>query len=558
VTIRSIIRCGVLAGLVGLGACELEVQNPNNPDTDRVLARPQDVEALLGGQYTRWHIATYGNSISTVLGMANVLSFENFSTLANNGQGQVIGIPRPILDNAIGNGFASEHRRMYFIHHEVSRIASTVLGRLDGGLSLGSEAQDNRARSFAQFMRGLSLGYLALIYDSAAVVTPETSTEDPGELEGYQGVMAAALDALQLAIDQANAGGAGGQGFPLPGTWIPGPTSMSSTEFIRLIRSYRARLRANVARNPAERAAVDWDAVIADAQNGITADHKNEMSTTNGPFFQWLRQWMTFGLWHQMSPFVIGMADKSGSYADWVSQDLLRNPNATVGPFFMITDDLRFPQGGDRAEQQDDVPDPCPQTGCGQRYFRNRATGKDQLTGPAWGWSQYDNVRFSAWHLQGDPGKTAGNGLLPFFTKAELDMLEAEGHIRKSNFAAAAVLINKTRTANGLDAITALDGTSPVPGGAACVPKVPSGTTVSCGNMMEAMKYEKRIETNMTHFAPWFLDGRGWGDIAEGTGVCWAPPYEDLQARGRTATIYSTGGLGTGNVCTASKGAYGW
>jgi len=148
--------------------------------------------------------------------------------------------------------------------------------------------------------------------------------------------------------------------------------------------------------------------------------------------------------------------------------------------------------------------------------------------------------------------------VLPFFTKAELDMLEAEGHIRKSNFAAAAALINKTRTANGLDAITALDGTSPVPGGAACVPKVPSGTTVSCGNMMEAMKYEKRIETNMTHFAPWFLDGRGWGDIAEGTGICWAPPYEDLQARGRSATIYSTGGAGTGNVCTAAKGAYGW
>src|SRR2546422_11339318 len=60
-----------------------------------------------------------------------------------------------------------------------------------------------------------------------------------------------------------------------------------------------------------------------------------------------------------------------------------------------------------------------------------------------------------------------------FFTKTELDMLEAEGQIRKQNFTAAAALINKTRVKNGLPAITALDATSPVPGGADCVPKVP-------------------------------------------------------------------------------------
>jgi hypothetical protein len=164
--------------------------------------------------------------------------------------------------------------------------------------------------------------------------------------------MAAALDALQKSLDAVAAGGAGSNGFPLPGTWIPGPTEMSSTEFVRLVRTYRARLRANVARNPAERGAVDWDAVIADAQNGITADHENDMNTTTGPFFQWVRQWNGFGLWHQMTPLVIGMADKSGSYAEYTSLNLLNNPNAAVGPFFMITDDLRFPQGATRAAHE--------------------------------------------------------------------------------------------------------------------------------------------------------------------------------------------------------------
>jgi hypothetical protein len=78
--------------------------------------------------------------------------------------------------------------------------------------------------------------------------------------------------------------------------------------------------------------------------------------------------------------------------------------------------------------------------------------------------------------------------------------------------------------------------------------------------MMEAMKWEKRIETAYTHFAPWYLDGRGWGDLAEGTPLFWAVPYQDLQARGfLPGDIYSAGaGVGTAPNSAAVKGTYGW
>src|SRR4029453_128714 len=85
-----------------------------------------------------------------------------------------------------------------------------------------------------------------------------------------------------------------------------------------LIRSYRARFRANVARTPAERAAAGWDAIIADAQNGITADHVNVTNTTNGPFKAWVAQYESFALWHQMPAWIIGMGDVSGSSANWM------------------------------------------------------------------------------------------------------------------------------------------------------------------------------------------------------------------------------------------------
>jgi hypothetical protein len=152
------------------------------------------------------------------------------------------------------------------------------------------------------------------------------------------------------------------------------------------------------------------------------------------------------------------------------------------------------------------------------------------------------------------------NGNLNFMDKTEMDMLAAEGHIRANNFTAAAALINVTRQANGLPALTAT--ASGGLAGSSCVPRTPTstGTATQCGNMMEAMKWEKRIETAFVHFASWFIDSRGWGDLAENTPLFWAVPYQDLQARGySTADLYGTGnGPGNAPNSFAAKGTYGW
>jgi hypothetical protein len=554
---RTLIRSIALAAvLLGLGACDLAVVNPDKPETERVLASSTDIESLIGTYYKRWHEGLYRSTTSVAL-MSMVQSFEDFSSLSNNCMGQRVSIPRPPNDNSIGNICAGEQSRVYTYENEVNRVASSVLATLDKpGFTLGSSAQDLRAKSFAQFLRGISLGYLAMTYDSSAVVDPTTGPVDALELKGYNDVAVASYDALQKAIDFANAPGTGAGGFPIPQAWIPTSANLTGPEFVRLIRSYRARIRANVARTPAERAAVNWDLVIADAQAGITADHDNITNTISGPFNETINALYAYGTWHQMTPFIVGMADVSGSYATWIAKPLA--DRGADGPFFMQTPDLRFPQGATRAAQQADFAI----TSCNaaslvcKRYFVNRPAGSDVSSSPSWGLSNYDHARFWSWRTSGDG--TARNGKLVFFTKAEIDMLEAEGQIRKGNFTAAAALINKTRTTAGLPVITAFDGTSPMPGAANCVPKVPVGpsyNTIACGNMMEAMKYEKRMETAYTHFMAWFLDSRGWGDLPAGTGLHWAPPYQDLQARGRTV-IYSTGG--GNNPASAVKGTYGW
>lgn len=559
---RNLFRTVVLgAAALVMGGCQdtLVVRNPNQGETDRVLATPQDAENLLGSYYRRWSSGVYGRA--NLEGMANIYSLMNYSSLANDGQNSHAPFSGSTNYNSPGNTVQSEQFRLYSILGEVNRIGATFIGKLDGGLNLGSPARNNRARAFAEFLNGISLGYIALMHDSAAVVSALTGAQDPGVLLPYNVVMDSALAALQRSITAAEAPTTGAGGFPLPVTWISSPTTFSQVEFVRLVKTYRARLRANVARTPAERAAVNWTAVVTDATEGITATHEVTTSTTTGPSNSWRSQYGTFGLWHQVPPFFIGMADVSGSYAAWLATPLGDRGAGNVG-FFMVTPDLRFPQGASRAAQNTDfLISSCagPSQVC-RRYFTNR-NGNDQYAGLGWGWSNYDFARFHSWRTAG--AGTQQNGPTPFFVVEELNLLRAEGLYRAGQFAAAGAIVNVTRARNGLAAITTFDATTPVPGGVNCVPKVPSAaapTVVSCGNLWEALKYEKRIETAYTSYSPWYLDGRGWGDLPNQTPLYWAVPFQDLQARGRPiSAIYGTG-IGSGNAPGSFSGpsVYGW
>lgn len=568
---RKLIPYVALLATFGLGACNedsLAISNPNAGETERVLGTPDDAEKLLGSYYKRWYQGLYGapanNPPTTFDGMLNVMSLQNYSSLANNCQNQRYPFTGASNSNAPGNVCGGEQANEYFILNEVNRVASNFLTNVAAGLSLGSQARENRDKSFAEFLRGISLGYIALFYDSSGVVTPGQAGDDIGTLIGAAGVMDSAYAALQRAIDLANAPAAGQNGFPLPGEWIPSPTAFSAAEFVKLIRSYRALFRANFARTPTERAAADWTAIIADAQNGITADHYNTTSTTNGPGGGWRRIYDGGSTWHQMPAFIIGMGDVSGNYETWLRTPVGERGAGNVG-FFMVTPDLRFPQGTTRSAQQADfkiqdceVPG---QLSC-KRYFTNRPGGSDQYTGVGWGWSNYDFNRFHSWVTKGDQG-TPRNGPLLVYPKTVLDMLQAEGLIRKGQFAQAAALINLTRQKNGLPPITAADNTSPVPGAANCVPRVPqppSGTTVACGNMFEAMKWEKRMEGAFVQIGAWFLDSRGWGDLPEGTALFFAVPYQDLQSRGYSVGAIYGAGPGAGNApnSVSGKSTYGW
>src|ERR1041384_7006101 len=103
-TRRARIRCGVYAMDVGRGVRYRLVGNPHNPGTKHFKATPAALANFLGTQYRRWHAALYGTT-GNVWGMANIQSFENFSTLANNCQNARYPVPAtaPANNNAVGN-----------------------------------------------------------------------------------------------------------------------------------------------------------------------------------------------------------------------------------------------------------------------------------------------------------------------------------------------------------------------------------------------------------------------------------------------------------------------
>ena len=586
---------GIASAAFALGpaACKLEVISANDPTRVQVKQTPADLENYLGTLYRRWSNSMYTGQ-NNVGAMAAVMAFETFSTQGNGCMSGRVGIPRTGNDNSPGNSSKECQRTVYYLASEAGRGAAEVLRRMNEGLTFGSPAQDARNRAFAWFINGLSNGYLALVYDSAAIISPSdpltpAGSPDPGQLSGYSEVMnfaLAALDSVRANAQLATSFTVGAN-FPLPANWMFTPNQMTAAEFIKVTRSYAARLRAGVARNPAEREAVDWDRVIDDARNGITADHLIVTNSITGPNDGWVFNLTGGGLLSQMTPFILGMADKTGAYGTWIATPLATRGTGPL--FFMQTDDQRFPQGATRGSQQADFAlTSCsgPSQAC-KRFFVNR-TATDPGATASWGASQYDVARFTSWKTSGAAGSGA-NGPIPFMTMAEINLLEAEGHIRKGNLAAAAALIDRTRAACGPAGVPAgcsprpggsgvagepggglprLSGViasldTPVPGGTACVPRVPvearseGGGTTKCGNILEALKWEKRIETMFTHFGAWFFDSRGWGDLVVDTPVHWAPPYDDLLARGYPESkIYSTGGLNpTGG---AGRSGYGW
>jgi hypothetical protein len=548
---RILVRCvsGIALGTASLlTACTeqpLSVTNPNQPDITLAFGNANNVEAVIGKLFQQMFNGQYQAS-DDIWTQTLVLSFESASQLGNFGMGTRSIIPRPLIDNSIGNSVAAGNYRDYDHLSRNVRGATNAIAASDvfGVAGFGSPARLARAKSFAYFALGYGLGHLSLIYDSAAIITPKTPLSEVPPFSSSAAVNAAALAALDSALTIANSADAtnGSGGWPIPKEWWLSSASSSSgpdrAGWIRIMRSFKAKFRAGVARTAVERNAVDWTAVTNDATNGIVEDLTVQSDVPAGWSTAVLQQLATSASWSQMTPMILGMADTAGAYDAWLQQPVATRAWASGTP--LRTPDQRFPSGATRPAQNvasggSTRNGPPPGT---ILYFRNRPAGED-ITSYAWGTWQYDNHRF--WLIRA----AGGNGTFVLMSRTESDMLAAEGHLRAGNIALAIPLIDRYRTRAGLPALAGVVSTltDPVPGAGACVPRVPVAAAnppaTVCGTIFEAMKWEKRMETSFTGHSQWYVDARGWGDLYAGTPLEWPVPYQELFARHRKTYINS-------------------
>ena len=550
---RSLWIVVLSASLTGC-ANELVVPNQNNPDIGRALSRPGDVESFILNAYGQMHFGSFGLNAS-IMPSLQTMAMENGSGLANWGLGPRSAIPRSSLANTRGNPYEGENLVQYARLPRAARVAANgVVALRQPNFTIGSVASDQRALAFAYLVMGTANGNLALFYDSVSVVTPEDDVSQgaPAPLVGYQDGMKVALAQLDSAI--AISGRA--PGYTLPVTAING-TAFTSAQVIQIARGWKARFRAGVARNPTERGAVDWNLVIADANAFLPTDLNITMVNAAGTVWTIATaQHELYDTWTQQPTIMIGMADsvRAGGaacaggdcYDAWLATPL--NSRYRI---LIRTADQRFPPGETRdAQRTSSGAGNFPSPPRSNLYFRNRRP--TDPPGEAWAASYYDFYRFQTFWNSFD-------GPHPVMTRAEMDLLAAEGYIRTGDFAKAMDKINITRVGNGklppLTGITSL--TQPIDNTGSCVPRVPQPpnfTTAACGNIMEAMKWEKRVETEMTHLGAWFVDSRGWGDLAEGTPVHFPVPFQEMDARARPG--YNLGGVG--GVDAAPRGTYGY
>ena len=623
----------MVVALLWLGACQdpLDVKNVNNPSAGDVLATPADLRNWIRDTYNAWFRG--GWAFDRLRPQMFTAGLENHSELANFNMGPRYLMPRGFIENSRGAPGAGESNSDFVQFHRAARSAALGLQKLRT-ITVGSPGLDAQARAFAWYSLGLANGYLSMVWDSAAIASPD---DDPAcvslacltPLVSYQQVNAAALENLDSAEAVANSAPTGA--FPIPSTWLRQSANVSQADFIRLVRSHRAQIRAGMARTPAQRAAVDWAKVIADANAGITADFQISADPANNWNVQWPVNGFRAGSWHGMHMFMIGMADTSGEYQSWLNE-----PRNDKLQFVIQTPDRRFPRGATRPAQNSSPGTKAPPiqvvgttaslsfvasppqiarttgsfvtdlwhagdqvsvTGSAGNnrtytvsavsdlvldlspadtptaegptanvtlagpsvglYFRNRPAG-DDTPGDPLGSSMYDHYRFRAFFNANRIGP------YPILTKAEIDLLAAEGYLRATppDLENARLKINTTRVAAGLPAIPAgVTITDPVPGGTACVPRVPTWTGTAyqavCGNILEALKWEKRMETAYTGYGNWYLDSRGWGDLPEGTPVDWPIPWEEADTRRKTFLAVWAGCGKVGTVESSGASTYG-
>lgn len=461
----------MVAALFFVGCADLSVENKNNPSTEDVLNSFSDVEALVSNQYLQWWNGTQKNYPGMTL---SVMAWEGTSSWGNFGMWQLSRYPREafINDPAAADRFMSST--------PWANMYTAISGAVDGlqliqnpNINAPSQEAENRMKAFANFILGISHGYVANHFDKGFIVD-EDSDLAALDFHDYEELLDAALAKLDLAISQAGDGAF----TSLPSSWING-NPFTPAQFRRVMNAYAARFIVSNPRSPAEYAQINWQRVLNYTNNAITDADGDFIVLADGELM-WSRMHslMQDATWHRAAYYMIGRTDESGNFQTW-----LNTPIDNRNQILITTSDRRI----------------AGQTASGELVPKSTVPGTDfRYVGPAafnaargtFYNSFYRHWRNEEMYLNGFVGP------MQHLRVAEVDLMRAEALWnlnRTTNRAAVVDLINKYRVnRGGLAPITILDSDNAI---------------------WTALRYEYEIETYATAAGLAFYRKRGWGHL---------------------------------------------
>ena len=484
-TIKYFLLFSTLMAVLLTGCESLDVKNENDPDFATAFSKPSDVRGVTGSLFNAWYMNVqdgYGGVglMFWVGADAGTCSWGNAAMRDFSYQPRIEWDNTPSYPNAVQTEFT--YKGLYSILSSCNEVLMQVeLGDMVITAGDGSD-ETPMITAIAHLFQGLSIGYIGLVYDKAAIVTEYTDLTQDVELSPYKTVIDSAVKCLDKAIALCAA-----NTFTCDADWVPGIT-MTNIELGELANTAAAVLLSYSPRNKAENDAVDWAKVGAYANKGLTYDFAPTMDDIT--WYTSYHTYANYGGWGQTDMRVVHMMD-SRFPAQWTD----------AGTWATLPTPITTHTEGidDRIFTDFEYLGTCPfRVERGYYHFS------------CYRFQRYDDY-LSTWTTN-----------QPQFRKAENDLLKAEAMLHQSNFTGAAEIINAgERVTRGHLAPVAANTTE----------------------VEAAIFYERNVELHCTGLGVEFFTMRKADKLQPGTPLHMPIPGSQLEVN---IMEYYTFGAGTG------------
>jgi hypothetical protein len=408
---KSIIKLTALFLVLSLVGCKnLDTTNENNPDREAVLSTGDDLIAVLEAGYVAWWQGVHGEHPAIGLSVAADAYGMSWGNFGAQRMGEE---PRVEYNNR-----ANEEKDYAQIANDpwigcLSAVSSAndVLRALEQGVSIDNDGPQNQTiQAAAHLLRGLSWGYLALIFDQAIIVSENTDLEGELTFSAYPEIIPLAVAELEEAISLAET-----IDINFIHEYFNGVT-LSSVQFSELCHAYAARFLVQWPRTETEKAQVDWTAALMHAEAGLTFNFAPE---ADGNFWQSYHQYVFAEtgqgpFWARVDQRIIAALDpgQPARYpeVEALGEAPLANPMATSTDKRLETDFT---------------------------FFANQSFPADR---GEWHFSHYKHNRnISDPDFAGDGSTT---GPMPVFLASDNDLLKAEALVELNRIQDAIAILN--------------------------------------------------------------------------------------------------------------------